>query len=119
MRSVMGTLAVALTLSASVALAQTAKPDVSGAPSARNSGAGIVGQTGNKNGPAAKSGDTVGSSSNANQQNQLCSSRTRRTSRVCRETRAAQPPSNRIASDPQPQGLPREVVRVGGDAATA
>ena len=69
MRSVMSTLAVALTLSAPVALAQTAKPDVSGAPSARNSGAGIVGQPGNKNGPAAKSGDTVGSSSNANQQN--------------------------------------------------
>lgn len=44
-------------------------PDVSGAPSAQNSGAGIAGQPGNKNGPAAKPGETVGTSSNSNQQN--------------------------------------------------
>jgi len=45
------------------ALAQASKPDVSSAPSAQNSGAGIAGQPGNKNGPAAKPGETVGSSS--------------------------------------------------------
>ena len=69
MKWVTSTLAVTLALSSPMVLAQTAKPDFSGAPSAHNSGAGIVGQPGNKNGPAAKSGDTVGSSSSANQQN--------------------------------------------------
>ncbi|MBR0955360.1 hypothetical protein [Bradyrhizobium canariense] len=44
------------------AWAQSSKPDVSSAPSAQNSGAGIAGQPGNKNGPAAKPGETVGSS---------------------------------------------------------
>lgn len=38
------------------------QPDVSSAPSAQNSGAGIAGQPGNKNGPALKPGDTVGTS---------------------------------------------------------
>jgi hypothetical protein len=52
---------------ATPALAQT-KPDVSAAPSAQGSGTGIAGQPGNKNGPAAKPGDTVGSSG-ATQQN--------------------------------------------------
>lgn len=53
---------IALALPAA-AWAQSSKPDVSSAPSAQNSGAGIAGQPGNKNGPAAKPGETVGSSS--------------------------------------------------------
>ncbi|MCK1542382.1 hypothetical protein IVA98_22500 [Bradyrhizobium sp. 160] len=69
MRSIASALVFALALSAPVALAQTTKPDVSGAPSAQNSGAGIAGQAGNKNGPAAKAGETVGSGSTLNQQN--------------------------------------------------
>ena len=60
-------LAAALALSAGTAFAQTSKPDASSAPSAQNSGAGIAGQPGNKNGPAAKPGDTVGSSSGTQQ----------------------------------------------------
>jgi hypothetical protein len=69
MRSIASGLVLALALSAPAALAQTKKPDVSGAPSAQNSGAGIAGQPGNKNGPAPKPGDTVGSSSSSNQSN--------------------------------------------------
>lgn len=53
---------VALALPAA-AWAQSSKPDVSSAPSAQNSGAGIAGQPGNKSGPAVKPGETVGSSS--------------------------------------------------------
>lgn len=62
--------AVGLTLAMSVApaLAQNStKPDVS-VPSSQNSGAGISGYPGNKNGPPAKSG-TAGSSSSTSQQN--------------------------------------------------
>lgn len=69
MKSIASALVLALILGVPAALAQTAKPDVSTAPSAQNSGAGIAGQPGNKNGPAAKSGETVGSSSTLNQQN--------------------------------------------------
>jgi uncharacterized membrane protein len=69
MRPIASALVFALALSAPIAVAQTTKPDVSGAPSAQNSGAGIAGQPGNKNGPAAKPGETVGASSNSNQQN--------------------------------------------------
>lgn len=69
MRSITSALVFALALSAPAALGQTAKPDVSGAPSAQNSGAGIAGQPGNKSGPAAKPGETVGSGSTSNQQN--------------------------------------------------
>jgi uncharacterized membrane protein len=69
MRSIASALVFALALSAPVALAQTTKPDVSGAPSAQNSGTGIAGQPGNKNGPAAKPGETVGASPTSNQQN--------------------------------------------------
>lgn len=69
MRSIASALVFAVALLAPAALAQTTKPDVSAAPSAQNSGAGIAGQPGNKNGPAAKSSDTVGSSSTLNQQN--------------------------------------------------
>jgi uncharacterized membrane protein len=69
MRFIASALTFALALSAPVALAQTMKPDVSGAPSAQNSGAGIAGQPGNKNGPAVKPGETVGASSSSDQQN--------------------------------------------------
>ena len=47
---------LALAASSAAALAQTTKPDVSAAPSAQNSGAGIAGQPGNKTGPAARAG---------------------------------------------------------------
>lgn len=67
MRWMVSGLALTLALSASSAIAQTTKPDVSSAPSAQNSGAGIAGQPGGKNGPAIKPGETVGSG--ANQQN--------------------------------------------------
>ena len=60
---------LALAISSPVALAQTANSGVSTTPSAPNSGAGIAGQPGNKNGPAARSTDTVGSAAGANQQN--------------------------------------------------
>ncbi len=60
---------LALAISSPAVLAQTTNPGVSAAPSAPNSGAGIAGQPGNKNGPAAKSADTVGSAAGANQQN--------------------------------------------------
>lgn len=69
MRSIASALAFALTLSAPAAIAQTTTPDVSTAPSAQNSGAGIAGQPGNKSGPAAKPSETVGSSTTLNQQN--------------------------------------------------
>jgi hypothetical protein len=59
--------AIAATFSANAALSQTTKSDVSSAPSAQNSGAGIAGEPGNKNGPARKPGETVGST--MNQQN--------------------------------------------------
>ncbi|UPJ81110.1 hypothetical protein IVB16_03670 [Bradyrhizobium sp. 183] len=67
MKWIARTSALALALSASAALGQTTKPDVSSAPSAQNSGAGIAGAPGNKNGPAVKPGETVGST--MNQQN--------------------------------------------------
>ena len=69
MRWMVSGVALALALSASSAMAQTTKPNVSSAPSANNSGAGIAGQPGGKNGPAVKPGSkgTVGSS--ASQQN--------------------------------------------------
>jgi hypothetical protein len=66
MRWIVSGFALALALSAPAAFAQTKTPNVSGAPSAQNSGAGIAGQPGNKNGPAMKPGakGTVGSSMN-------------------------------------------------------
>jgi len=68
MRAIVSLTALALA-AAAPALAQTTTPDVSKAPSAQNSGAGIAGQPGNKSGPAVKRGDTTGSTSSANQQN--------------------------------------------------
>ncbi|MBR0915392.1 hypothetical protein [Bradyrhizobium japonicum] len=66
MKCIASALAVAFALSASAAAAQTTQPNVSNAPSTQNSGTGIAGQPGNKNGPAAKPSDTVGSSSGTN-----------------------------------------------------
>jgi len=66
MKCMVSALAVAFALSASAAIAQTTQLNVSNAPSAQNSGAGIAGQPGNKNGPTAKPSDTVGSSSGTN-----------------------------------------------------
>lgn len=62
MKWIVSTFAIALALSGQTASAQTTKPEVSAAPSAQSSGAGIAGQPGSKNGPAAKPGGTVGSS---------------------------------------------------------
>jgi hypothetical protein len=67
MKRIISALAVALTTLALPAFAQTDKPNVS-VPSANNSGAGIAGQPGNKNGPAANKG-TVGSSTATNPEN--------------------------------------------------
>lgn len=60
MKWILSFLATAVALSGSATFAQT-KPDVSAVPSAQSSGAGIAGQPGNKSGPAAKPGETVGS----------------------------------------------------------
>jgi hypothetical protein len=60
---------LALAISSPAALAQTTNPGVSTAPSAPNSGAGIAGQPGNKNGPAVNSTNTVGSAADANRKN--------------------------------------------------
>jgi hypothetical protein len=55
MRWIVSAVALVLTVSAPVAAsAQAQKPDVSGAPSAQNSGAGIASQPGNQSGPAVK-----------------------------------------------------------------
>ncbi|MFL6820598.1 MAG: hypothetical protein ACJ8EF_21925 [Bradyrhizobium sp.] len=62
MKRITSALAVALTTLALPAFAQTDKPNVS-VPSANNSGAGISGYPGNKNGPAPNKG-TVGSATN-------------------------------------------------------
>jgi hypothetical protein len=59
MKLVLGAVAVAMAVFAVTASAQSDKPDVT-VPSAQNSGAGISGYPGNKNGPAVERG-TVGS----------------------------------------------------------
>jgi hypothetical protein len=61
MRAILSLVAAGLLVSATAASAQNVQPN-STPPSAHNSGAGIQGAPGNKNGPPAKSG-TVGSSS--------------------------------------------------------
>jgi hypothetical protein len=69
MKRILSMAILVLAISGPAALAQTTNPGVSTtAPSAPNSGAGIAGQPGNKNGPAARPGDTVGSAAGANQQ---------------------------------------------------
>lgn len=69
MKRIMTASTLTLTVLSPAASGQTNKPDVSSAPSAQNSGAGIPGQPGNKNGPAVKPGETVGSSSATDQHN--------------------------------------------------
>jgi uncharacterized membrane protein len=69
MRLITSGFALALALSASAAMAQTTSPNVSNAPSAQNSGAGIAGQPGNKSGPAMKPGSTGTVGSATDQQN--------------------------------------------------
>ena len=69
MRWIVSTFALALAISASTALAQTQKPDVSAAPSAQSSGTGIAGQPGSKSGPAVKPALGTGGSTAPNQQN--------------------------------------------------
>jgi hypothetical protein len=63
MRWTVSSLALALVLAAPAAIAQTTSPNVTNAPSAQNSGAGIAGHPGSKSGPAAKpeTKGTVGS----------------------------------------------------------
>lgn len=68
MNWVITAITLALMVLSPAASAQTNKPDVSSAPSAQNSGAGIPGQPGNKSGPAVKPGETVGSSSTTTDQ---------------------------------------------------
>jgi hypothetical protein len=65
MKLVVSAVAVALTISTGIAFAQSNKPGVS-VPSGQNSGAGIPGSPGNKNGPAP---GTVGSSATTDQTN--------------------------------------------------
>jgi hypothetical protein len=63
MKRIISVLALASATLAVPAFAQTDKPNVT-APSANNSGAGIAGQPGNKNGPAPNKG-TVGAATNS------------------------------------------------------
>ncbi len=66
MKAMVSAVAIACLLSASAASAQSGSQ--SNLPSAQNSGAGIQGAPGNKNGPSADKG-TVGSSTSMNRQN--------------------------------------------------
>ncbi|MGC2085288.1 MAG: hypothetical protein WA702_18245 [Bradyrhizobium sp.] len=66
MKAIMSVVAAGLLMSATAASAQSVQPNA--APSAQNSGAGIQGAPGNKNGPATNSG-TVGSSATTGGQN--------------------------------------------------
>lgn len=69
MKLIISAVALALAVLPSSVSAQTTKPDVSSAPIAQSSGAGIPGHPGSKSGPAVKPGETVGSSSTQDQQN--------------------------------------------------
>ncbi|MGY3453688.1 hypothetical protein [Bradyrhizobium sp. USDA 4353] len=69
MRSTVSLIACAFVISATSALAQGMQPQTTTPPSAQNSGAGIQGAPGNKNGPPATESGTVGSSSTINRQN--------------------------------------------------
>ena len=64
MKAIMSVVAAGLLMSATAASAQSVQPNA--APSAQNSGAGIQGAPGNKNGPATNSG-TVGSAASGGQ----------------------------------------------------
>jgi hypothetical protein len=67
MKSIVSLVAAGLLISATAASAQSGQPNAA-PPSAQNSGAGIQGSPGNKNGPAANS-ETTGSSSTINRHN--------------------------------------------------
>src|SRR4051794_8390833 len=69
MKRILQLTTLALLATAPAALAQTTNPDVSGAPSAQNSGAGIPGLPGSKSGPAVRPRDAAGSAASASQQN--------------------------------------------------
>lgn len=99
MKPITSALVFALALSAPAALAQTTKPDVSGAPSAQNSGAGIAGQPGNKSGPAAKPARPSAPARRRTSRIRWFNSRTLRISRACRATRADRRLRSPIASD--------------------
>lgn len=70
MKLMVGASAVALAMA--IASLQTGKADVSvSVPSVQNSGAGIAGFPGNKNGPALHRGTTVGSAAAMDQTNPI------------------------------------------------
>ena len=68
MKAIVSLVAVGLLTSVSAASAQSGQQHNAAPPSAQNSGAGIQGAPGNKNGQPANSG-TVGSGTTVNQQN--------------------------------------------------
>jgi hypothetical protein len=67
MKRIVSTIAFSLAVTALPALAQTNNSPNASTPSGQNSGAGVSGYPGNKNGPAVKG--TVGSSTSTGQQN--------------------------------------------------
>jgi hypothetical protein len=67
MKAIVSLVAVGLLTSVSAASAQSGQPNAA-PPSAQNSGAGIQGAPGNKNGPPANAG-TVGSGTSMDRQN--------------------------------------------------
>ncbi len=69
MKPMISLIACAFVVSASSAYAQGTQQQTTMPPSAQNSGAGIQGAPGNKNGPAATESGTVGSSSTINRHN--------------------------------------------------
>ncbi|WP_315782582.1 MULTISPECIES: hypothetical protein [unclassified Bradyrhizobium] len=69
MKPIVSLIACAFIVSATSALAQGTQQQTTSPPSAQNSGAGIQGAPGNKNGPSATDTGTVGSSSTINRQN--------------------------------------------------
>ncbi|CCE00669.1 hypothetical protein [Bradyrhizobium sp. STM 3809] len=69
MKPIISVIACAFVVSATPALAQSTQQQTTPPPSAQNSGAGIQGAPGNKNGPSSTGSGTVGSSSTLNRQN--------------------------------------------------
>ncbi|WP_257169258.1 hypothetical protein [Bradyrhizobium sp. SRS-191] len=69
MKPMISLIACAFVVSAGSAWAQGTQQPTTTPPSAQNSGAGIQGAPGNKNGPSATDSGTVGSSSTINRQN--------------------------------------------------
>jgi hypothetical protein len=69
MKPMVSLIACAFVVSATAALAQGGQQQNTTPPSAQNSGAGIQGAPGNKNGPPSTDTGTVGSTSTINRQN--------------------------------------------------